>query len=332
MPGSEARDGVRAFLLGGLATLGLGALLLGSLNAWVNPFGFFDGPPRPGVNDVPPLAFQQAPRARQMRWLARRAGEIVDGDVVVGTSRVLYGLDTCDAPELHRLALVSLSLREMAALAPFLNAAPGVRGLSFELSAPGDAVEMPAEGPGAWRQALFGWSTTQAAVATLWSSRREAPRRDGRCASDVHPVIWNPRMSPAERALASEQLIASLEDDALLARQQAALGELLEAYGPACARRGQRLRLFALPAYAPPARIAALLHGQRRQAEATEATLARYRARYPGCAMSWLDLASAYSQAHGDEAGMPLEDWRDAKHFTARRGAAFVQALLAPEP
>ncbi|TRX75183.1 hypothetical protein [Pseudomonas mangiferae] len=319
----------RRFLLAGLAVLLPGLLALGLANAWLDPFGYFGRPLRRGLTDVPSTAFDQAPRPQQLRWLAQRARETPAAEVLVGTSRLRYGLDTCAAPGVQRIALLALSLREMTWLAPALADAPGLRSLSFELSVPGEPVASADPGasglgdPAELRRQLFGWTATQVGLTTLWRSRAAA--FDGRCGVDVRETDWRP--DHPGKALGSDRLIALSHDAAALVEQQRALGELLEAYGPGCASRGQRLQVFTLPAYVPRERLALLLQAQERQAEAMEAVLARYRPRYPGCTLALLDLASPYTRAYRD--GLPAEDWRDGSHFAPARGAAFLAALRA---
>ncbi|WP_263143880.1 hypothetical protein [Pseudomonas sp. RIT-PI-AD] len=329
MRACEARERRQAwrFVCALLATLGIGLAALATLNGLANPFGRFDQPLRPGFNDTPSATFYASERAAQLRWLTRQAQHAGDQDLLIGTSHVLFGMETCALPRLRRLALLRLSLAEVGALAPVLAATPRPRTLSIELGmADANTVTpVPASGAPLWRE-LFGWEATRVSLATLWRSRyptRREPASSGACASEVHPGQWG--HEDAEVA----KLIAALRSPAQLAAQQRALGQLVQALAPACARHAQRLRLFSLPVYASPAFLPALLDAQRRAAGASRRTLRDYQRLFPGCRLEFRDLATPYTRKGLESGGIDRADWLDWHHFRPALGADLLRALQA---
>ena len=182
-----------------------------------------------------------------MRWLVHEGQRATGDTLLLGTSQVLYGVDTCAYPHMQRLALYALSLGETT---QFLQTAgPQLRtpmtlliqqnlGASLQYSPNARYGQKPT-----WRD-LLDRPTTQVSVANLVASLEGASRPA--CAAVAYDL------APGPLEFSPEHTRAALERQSMDPADPAPLSNLLSALKPICPRVHPTVVLFTAPTYFTP--------------------------------------------------------------------------------
>ena len=331
MPGSEPdapeprlTRGWWAGLLGGLGLLTVWCLF----NVFVDPTGEFGQSGRHAFNRAPlaPVAGENRPAAFT-RAIRESRAEVF----LIGTSRQLRGFDTCDRPDVLRVAGPRWGLREIAAVErTVLTGRRSPVELLIEVGLP--TIERPAVDP------------TQAAVATVLSPRTtlSSLRTVGRSltggdralppVATCRPAASGPTdWAAAERRVQYALGMLDTTPDSL-ARGRTNLRAMVDQADQVCRRTGVRHRLvfFTLPS--TPAGSPALAHDRLIQSNTVRvaAVLAAGRPA-DGCDVRYVNFASTPPGTAAEQAlWRDRDQWSDYNHFSPRLGATALTALLGP--
>lgn len=316
-----------AGLLGGLALLGLWSLF----NILIDPTGAFGLSGRFAFNRVPPPAVIAAGEDGGDPAFFTRAIREHRGDVfLIGSSRTWRGFDTCERPDILRVAGSAWGLRELTRVQrTILDHRRTPAELLIEIGLP--TTERPAV-----------TDPAQAAIATALS-----PRTTGFSLQTVLHSLTGAATRPATyapcRALPpgpADWVQAERSVRYTLGRLDTTPGSLMQGRrtllamadqaDQVCRRTGVRHRLvfFTLPP--SPAGSPAPRHDRIVQTNA--ARIARAfadRAPAPGgCDIRYVNFASTPPGAPAEQAlWRDREQWSDYFHFSSRLGATALAAL-----
>lgn len=319
-----------AGLIGGLALMAVWSLF----NVLVDPTGEFGLSGRFMFNRVPPPAVIAAGTAGNNPAFFSRAIRESEGDVfLIGPSRTWRGFDTCDRPEVLRVAGSAWGLRELSQVQEtILKGRRRPVTLLIEVGMP--TTERPVI-----------TNPVQAAISTALSPRtsvsslqtvlhslggeEERPATYAPCAPLASaPPNWN----EAERSVRYTLGLVDMRSSSL-AQGRLDLLALADQADHLCRSAGvqHRLVFFTLPSSPAPSPFTAY----DRVFQDNAARIADdFAGRKPGagsCAISYVNFADSppgnpLQQAHWRD----RENWSDYIHFSPELGAVALEALLGP--
>lgn len=281
----------------------LGFCVIPSLIAMTDPLGWWSGQPRELV-----WTDDREDRTIAVETLIRLAREMPERKVIVGTSYVGFGIDTCDT-DFARLWLPLLRPGEAARIVS--------AGLEEDKTMIVDlAAVMSLSGPD------FRGTEEYGVKDYLFDPRRIAAaiRKDPRVrACDVIPIssIGNRQRERGARAQASLPIDGS--------RLQATLATFLTDVTPACRASKGRIQMILFPnAYRPATKA----YTRANAAKANEAVTELLRAAPLGCAVEFSNLAlEDYDRLDARNAFHDPDDWFDNTHFKPATGRDYLDAI-----
>ena len=314
-----ARVGVWPFLQGLMLSVLVGAGCVAFLNWWQSPFAAFH-PFLPPISQRQPGAVLEADREMQMRWLLQQAQSASAHTLLIGSSQMLIGMDTCASPSVGRLGLFFLTDAEIVKLLHVILprlAAPTTFVIQEGLVTP----EAPPSTNGRlrrlWRD-LLSQETTQASLMNLYMSL--VPGRPPCAALEYSLNVPNAK-SPAV-------IHKLLSDLGTHLAPPSALSDVLHAVEPSCARFHHTVVIVKLPVMFTPAEEPELMAMEARQRQVAHDALAAFNSRGTGCKVLFRDFATPYTQANAAHGADPA-DWYDPLHFKPELGQKLLHALLA---
>lgn len=320
LPSKHPRTGARRFLLGASLAFLIGFCSVAFLNWWQNPFYAFRQL-LPHISERPPGAILGADRERQMRWLIREGNQVSAGTLLIGSSQMLIGMDTCSYPQTKRLALFFLTDDEIARLlradVPTLKQRTTFvigRGISAEATAPPPLTRLHA----LWRD-LFGQQATHTSLLNLYQSIVPGPRPCAVVDYSTHvPDALSPETIDKTLRLVNEHLAPA-----------SALQGIFNAIEPSCRGLHHDIVLVHLPIMFSPHDVPALLLLEQQQSRLAQDSVDAFNHRNTGCSARFRDLATPYTMAN-QISGPDHDHWFDTLHFKPDLGRTFLRTILAP--
>ena len=337
MPGSETRSSAprltRGWWAGLLAGFGLLAVW-GLFNVLVDPTGEFGLSGRFVFNRAPPPAVIAAGTSGNNPAFFTRAIRESPGDVfLIGSSRTWRGFDTCDRPEVLRVAGSAWGLRELSRVEDaILDQRRRPATLLIEVGLP------TAEHPAITSPAQAAVSTALSPRTTVLSLQTVVHSLEGGESGPVAYSPCRPRASPAQDWVEAERsaryLLAGLDTSpASLAEGRRDLLAMADRADQACRRTRLRHQLvfFTLPPSPEASPFTAYDRRFRANADRLAEVFAARPSRPGGCAVRYVNFATAPpgdagQRAHWADRGA----WSDYVHFSPALGAAALEVLLGP--
>jgi len=319
-----------AGLIGGLVLMAVWSLF----NVLVDPTGEFGLSGRFLFNRVPPPAVIAAGTTGNNPAFFTRAIRESEGDVfLIGPSRTWRGFDTCERPEVLRVAGSAWGLREMNQVQDtILKGRRRPATLLIEVGMPTterSAIINPAQAAISTalspRTALFSFQT----VLHSLDGEEERPATYAPCTSLASaPPNWN----EAERSVRYTLGLIDMRQPAL-AQGRVDLLALADEADHTCRNAGVRHRLvfFSLPASPAPSPFAVYDRVFQDNAARIADDFAKRRPEPGACAIRYVNFAeqppgNAFQQAQWRD----RENWSDYIHFSSELGAIALEALLGP--
>lgn len=319
-------------LLGGLALLVVWCLV----NVLVDPTGEFGQSGRYGFNRVPPAAVIAAGEAGGSPAFFSRAIREARGDTfLIGSSRTWRGFDTCDRPDILRVAGSAWGLRELTRVETAVLAGRRTPAtLLIELGLPTD------EPPAVVDPTQAAVSTALSPRTTLFSLQTVAHSLTG---GEMAPPTYAPCAAlapgPSDWVQAERSVRYTLGRlDATprsLEQGRRNLRAMADQADQVCQRTGVRhtLVFFSLPS--TPAGSPAPVHDRIVRTNAARiAGMFAGRAKPPGgCDIRYVNFASTPPGSPAEQAlWRDRDQWSDYTHFSPRLGATALDALLGAVP
>jgi hypothetical protein len=310
-------ESIRSFVVSIVLVLVACLSLIALFDWWTDPFVAFDHPVRPGINDLLSQAFFHSPRDQQRSWLIRRGRQTGGGDILLGASQILHGMNTCPYPRLQRLGLPGLQETEIV---EFLRStetsfAPGTR-LFIDLTFPGGAVPQSED-----RGILFLWrnllqsATTKVGFGNLLESQRATRTA---CAPMPLPNSLRPGYD--------QKYFLHFRDSAV--GEQHTLDVLFASLAPLCERHDIEIEFFTLPVDFDASIADRISAHFRHQSDLVLAAKQDFARRFPSCKVTFEDLGSEYTMKNLPN-GPSHDDWLDTTHFKPVVGDKLLAEILS---
>jgi hypothetical protein len=334
MPSSEeltpAVKLTRSFWLGLIAGLVILSSLAG-LNILVDPTGEFGQSGRHAFNRAPPpevVALGEA--GGNPAFFARTIRESQATYFLVGSSRTRRGFDTCDRPDVLRLAGSSWSLpefRQIQRLVLVGRRKPVT--LLMEVGPPNTLPPVINDPTRAAISVALSPQTTVRAFQTITHSLSDAPAPPVYvpCRVEPSPLDWE------AAAVASRNAAKRLDPSPRGIRsQERFLLEMAELTDAICVREGVRhtIVFYTLPNTPPGAPGASEARLLNRNSERLSRVFALRHSATNGCHVRFVDLATEPPGEPAERAQwLRRENWLDYTHFSHRLGTIALE-VLAP--
>lgn len=336
MPSSEeltpAVKLTRSFWLGLIAGLVI-LLSFAGLNILVDPTGEFGQSGRHAFNRVPPpevVALGEA--GGNPAFFARTIRESDATYFLVGSSRTRRGFDTCERPDVLRLAGSSWALPEFRQIQRMVLV--GRRKpvtLLMEVGPPNTLPPVISDPTRAAISVALSPRTTVRALQTITYSLSDAPAPPVYvpCRLEPSPPDW--QAAAVDSRNAAKVLDLSPRG---IRSQERSLLKMADLADAICVREGVRhtIVFYTLPNTPPGAPGASNARQVNRNSERLRRVFALRRAASNGCRVRFVDLATEPPGKPGERAQwLRRENWLDYTHFSHRLGTIALEVLVPRE-
>lgn len=258
------------------------------------------------------------PRPAQMELIQSLIRDDPRQILLLGTSQVGQGVETCDTPQIGRYWSNGIDGAEMAGLvqAAFAGEVPG-RTVIVDFAG--------TVGHRFWREAelplqIFGYDLPLARRMAMTTLAWHGPQSDRLCQSNLNPATPG---FEGEGARNWVEFMRGLWNDRDFTGD---LHTFVDAVEGACARSGGDLRLVWFPHFQDTDSAATMGPIYTQGSAAMEAVLA---ARAPSdCTITFVNIAQRWHDLALAGEPSPRAGWIDYNHFRPRLGAAFLQEAL----
>lgn len=313
---------------------GFGLLTLwGLFNVLVDPTGEFGLSGRFGFNRAPPPAvIAEGINGNNPAFFTRAIRESPGDVYLIGSSRTWRGFDTCDRPEVLRVAGSAWGLRELSRVEETILARGRPALLLIEVGLP------TAEHPAITSPAKAAVSTALSPRTTLFSLQTVAHSLGGDETGPESYLSCRPLAPPAQDWVEAERsaryVLGGLDTSpSSLTEGRQTLLAMADQADQACQRTHIRHQLvfFTLPSSPKDSPFSAYDRLFRANADRLAAAFAARRPPPGGCAIRYVNFATA---PPGDARQRALwadrGNWSDYVHFSPALGAGALEALLGP--
>ena len=321
MRNSKSPENVRGFVIAAVLVFVLSLCALMLLNWIENPFGAFQVPIKPHINDRQSVAFYTADRDQQMRWLVHASRLATSRTLVLGTSQLLYGMDTCAYPDMQRLTLYALQMHEVAQLlaldGPTLRA-PLTLLIQDTLGERYSQVTRTPEDDKTpkWKD-LLDSQATQVSLLNLGAS----------LSADRPSCAAIPFNLPGRIDLSPEHTRAVMQEQSKHLADPTGLNEVLAAMMPICHRLHPRVVIFTLPIYFNAEAAPGLHQFFEQNALSSRRAIEMFNQQTDECSVTFIDLATSYTEKHPE--GVSQQDWFDQIHFKPSVGNQLLETITS---
>lgn len=318
----------RSFWIGLIAGLVILSSFAG-FNILVDPTGEFGQSGRHAFNRAPPpevVAIGEA--GGNPAFFARTIRESDASYFLVGSSRTRRGFDTCERPDVLRLAGSSWALPEFRQIQRMVLV--GRRKpvtLLMEVGPPNTLMPVIGDPTRAAFSVALSPRTTVQALQTITHSLSDAPAPPVYVPCRLEPSSPDWQAAAAASRNAAKQLDASPRG---IRNQERSLLKMADMADAICVREGVRhtVVFYTLPNTPPGAPGASEARQFNRNSVRLSRVFTLRRAASNGCHVRFLDLATEPPGEPGERAQwLRRENWLDYTHFSHRLGAIALEAL-----